>query len=278
MKTLARVGAAVVAALVGGGILVTSSNAASLTRYDDFKAEGTVGAIRTGVNNSFDIAPPINNFGNQAIMNGANPDGSLSIQTKFDTKYFRYDSVKAKYVGGTFADTVVLGEPVRAAGRYTQVGSSYTFTADKVWQPPKTTGSAPPNPPCDIPQDFLFKRHFNIKGSVHQTGYNLTNLGIYSDFFGFSLFPVTASAPAHAGNVIAHDSGVMGANVILTGEQNTIAGYIAPTTRYRKQNPDTLKWEESTKDDTIMRGGPVQVTGHYGCMFADWRFLAQKVW
>ena len=272
-----------IAASVAAGATMSGTAGAGPTKYESFKAEGTVATDdttpETPLKEAFQIAAPVNTFGNVGVDRAKNPDGSLDVRAQATTKYYRFDMAQGRYVKGNYDNTVEAGAVVRAYGKYGKIGDAYEVLADTIYQPPRLITPRPPNPACTTVKDRTYGRKFNVVGDVLRTGTNLTNLGIYSDFFGFVLTNLGPTNNSHIAAVAAHDVGNLGVNTILTGEQNTQTGFHVPfTTRYRKQDPTTLKWSESTKDETIVVGNQLQAAGRYGCELNDWRQLAQFVW
>ena len=196
------------------------------------------------------------------------PDGSVPIYVRPDTKYYLYDPNTQTSKASTYDELVQTGTEMKVGGQVASVGGATQLTARWVWVPVPAPGTKVPNPQPSAPRDYTFQRTFNVVGTVLQTGAWLpgSNL-VYSDSLGFVGGLFTFTNNAHVTQIVGAHKGKLNLNT-------------TPATTYYKQDPNTGKYTKTnvTKADVITVGAEVRVVGKYGWVGNDWRFIVNSVW
>lgn len=268
MKMLRRVSTLLVIAtlVLSTGLTGVSSAAGG---QQSFKAEGTVTLTDleplTPYKEGFRIGPPVDPKGT-GVYQAFNDDGSLDVIVDPNTVYWRWDAAKNKYVKDTYDHVVAVANFVKVTGKYTQLNNgNYVVTAKQVSVPPKDTTPRPANPQPMTVKDYNFNRHFNLVGSPTQSGGKVFFTGTYSDELAFVMGDFSFFNNTHVQAITQHHH-----------DKATI--HVLPTTSFKVQNPNTLKYEEASRDQAIVVGQEIRVVGKYGWIGNDWQFIANRVW
>ena len=193
------------------------------------------------------------------------PDGTVPIYVRPDTKYYLYDPNTQTSKAATYDDLVQTGTEMKVGGQVATVGGATQLTARWIWVPVPAPGTRVPNPQPSTPRDYTFQRTFNIVGSVLQTGARFPGWGgPYSDSFGFVAGLLTFTNNAHVAQVAGAHKSKLNLNTL-------------PTTTYYKQGSNG-KYAKVTKAEAVTLGADVRAVGKYAWVGDDWRFLVTSVW
>jgi hypothetical protein len=230
----------------------------SQLKYQPF---GAIGVVETAdaVTGQFTLKP---DQVSEEVQAAQSDDGTLSISTHPDTRYYKQDAATGEYLPAKFQDVIVPNTQIQVAGRYSKTGDLYRLIANYTWSPPPATiVPAAVNPKPSKLGDYTFRQAFSATGSVSQTGVPLSGSYLWSSAWGFVINVADGS----------------------TGEDARLAQV---ATAHRDQLPITVTaatkfyddaGRASTREAVVKLGAPLFVGGRYAWTGLDWTLLASYV-